>query len=348
MYCTSCGKQIDNNEKFCPFCGAKMDDDAASVIQEDSQIVDFGNSELPAETQVIPTTQDPSHVDSVDEHKNEQAGNTPNSRNKKVIIGVVAGVVVVIVAVLLIVFMMGAGNENNDQPDQGSISQDESSIIDNDYAPATITGKTPFWGAFVLKTQNPSSLRVVDTRLKDDGFSSYYLDSSSWANLYPGEGPYMMLTAGMWETESEAEKTVEALKAKGYENAWVQYSGECLSPIKRELRLDATSATGQALAGVVKRDEDGYVLKDSSDRVYSESEIRAMRLDDASLCIAWNEPFARLGYHFKNPSLQAYFEGCDWYHDTHWSGSLSGAAAANNSLLRDMAGNSPWKDLASS
>lgn len=347
MYCTSCGKQISDDERFCPFCGEKMEDDTPSDTQGDRLSVDPDLPESHAGAQQEPTTQNASHADNLTERKDEVTSNTTKPFNKKILIGIVVAVVVVIVAVVLVVFLVGNGNNNNNQSNQTSVSQDEESSITSDYAPTTVTGEKPFWGAFVTKTRNPSSLKIMDTELKDDGFSPFYITSSDWENLYPGEDPYMMLTAGMWETENEAEDAVKALKSKGYDEAFVQYSGNRVSPIKREVRLDATSATGQPLAGVVKRDADGYVLKDSSDRVYSESEIRAMNLDDASLCIAWNEPFARLGYHFMNPSLQAYFEGCDWYHDTHWSGSLSGAGAANNSTLRDMAGNSPWKDLAS-
>lgn len=28
MYCNKCGKEVDNNEKFCPYCGNKLTDDA--------------------------------------------------------------------------------------------------------------------------------------------------------------------------------------------------------------------------------------------------------------------------------------------------------------------------------
>ena len=71
---------------------------------------------------------------------------------------------------------------------------------------------------------------------------------------------------------------------------------------------------------------------------------------ELELCIAWNEPFAREGYHFKNEDLQDYFEGTSWYRDRNAQVNLTGAAAANNELLRELADTtgdgSKWKDLA--
>ena len=115
--------------------------------------------------------------------------------------------------------------------------------------------------------------------------------------------------------------------------------------------LSVTTAGGERISGDVRRDSNGYVIADSSTREYSFNELKAMNLSDAELCVAWNEPFARNGYHFKNPDLQKYFESCSWYHDTGNSSNLTGAAAANNSTLRSIAeerGSARrWMDLAS-
>ena len=78
-----------------------------------------------------------------------------------------------------------------------------------------------------------------------------------------------------------------------------------------------------------------------------------MGLSDAELCIAWNEPYARLGAHFANPALQAYFESCSWYHDRGKTGiQLSGVAAKNVNLLHKLAeqkaSSKRWESLATS
>lgn len=116
------------------------------------------------------------------------------------------------------------------------------------------------------------------------------------------------------------------------------------------ITLTAYTIGGERLSGTVRRDANDYVLPYSSTREYTRSELQAMGLTPAELCIAWNEPFAREGYHFKNEDLQDYFEGTSWYRDRNAQVNLTGAAAANNELLRELADTtgdgSKWKDLA--
>lgn len=113
--------------------------------------------------------------------------------------------------------------------------------------------------------------------------------------------------------------------------------------------LSATTNSGQRLSGTVRRDSSGYVLPDSSSRQYTLSELRAMNLSPAEICVAWNEPFARLGYHFGNSDLAAYFNSCSWYTDRGIKPNLSGVGAKNNELLRTLADEmgeaALWKDL---
>lgn len=55
----------------------------------------------------------------------------------------------------------------------------------------------------------------------------------------------------------------------------------------------------------------GFVLSDSDSRYYTESELRAMSLEE--LYYARNEIYARHGRGFKNADLAAYFKGKSWY-----------------------------------
>lgn len=114
------------------------------------------------------------------------------------------------------------------------------------------------------------------------------------------------------------------------------------------ISLSVQSANGNTLSGTVHRDADDYVIADSSYKTYTKVELEALGLSEAELCIAWNEPFARNGYHFKNSGLQSYFESCSWYKDTGWSGSLDPGSAgeSNNALLKEIAGDSEWLRLA--
>lgn len=116
--------------------------------------------------------------------------------------------------------------------------------------------------------------------------------------------------------------------------------------------LSVETADGSTLTGTVHRDGSGFVIADSVSREYSIGELKALNLTDAELCIAWNEPFARQGYHFKNPGLRAYFQACDWYVDRGNASGLTGAGAVNNERLRQIAEENAssrrWKYLAAS
>lgn len=119
---------------------------------------------------------------------------------------------------------------------------------------------------------------------------------------------------------------------------------------ENSVTLQAWATGGQRLTGTVRRDESDYVLPDSSTREYSMSELRSMNLTPAEICIAWNEPFAREGYHFGNTSIQEYFEDTSWYRDKGIKPNVTGIAATNNERLRELAdqmgGDAPkWKDL---
>lgn len=102
--------------------------------------------------------------------------------------------------------------------------------------------------------------------------------------------------------------------------------------------ISVIAADGSTLSGEVHL-HDGYVIPDSSDRVYSIDELRALNLSDADLCIAWNEPFARLGHDFDNPGLQDFFDNRSWYSNSFRKASLppNSAAEINVSRLQELA-----------
>ena len=100
--------------------------------------------------------------------------------------------------------------------------------------------------------------------------------------------------------------------------------------------LTVESNDGTILSGEVTRDAEGYVLADSSTREYTKKELKALNLTDAELSIARNELFARQGYHFSNPGLQAYFEACGWYTDTGDDAYVTGVAETNATRLLEL------------
>lgn len=101
------------------------------------------------------------------------------------------------------------------------------------------------------------------------------------------------------------------------------------------VNVSMAAASGRTLTGTVTL-HDGYVIPNSSEKAYSVAELRALGLNDAELCIARNEPYARMGYSFRNPGLQAYFNARSWYHNKGWRGELpqdsAGYITAHNLL----------------
>ena len=116
------------------------------------------------------------------------------------------------------------------------------------------------------------------------------------------------------------------------------------------VNIAMVASNGRTLTGTVNL-HDGYVIPNSSEKAYSIDELRALGLNDAELCIARNEPYARQGYSFRNPGLQAYFNARSWYHNTGWRGELpadsAGYITAHNllALAEQTPGASQWLRL---
>ena len=114
--------------------------------------------------------------------------------------------------------------------------------------------------------------------------------------------------------------------------------------------ISVVASDGSALSGSVRL-TDGFVIPDSSEHAYSIDELRALGLSDAELCVAWNEPFARLGNDFDSPGLQGYFDNRSWYSNGFRKISLEPGSAAETTVtnLQALAQENPssaaWLDL---
>ena len=281
----------------------------------------------------------------------------------KALYGVIAAMAVVIVVLLgaMISPFSGSNSYDGNSGDGGQSVIDEmgeaysdggSSLTSSsvsDIPSISFDDSNPFWGVWSFASEKESEANSYASKLSNEGFSSNVVVSSDWSEL--DSETWYCVTTGSWITEAEANEIVLLLHDVGYTDAYSKYTGEYIDGINT-VRLTVETASGETLSGIVHRDSSGYVIADSSSREYSVSELKAMGLTDAELCIAWNEPFARQGYHFKNPDLRAYFNSCSWYTDTGNSSILSGVAATNNSRLRQIAEESgsseKWKNLATS
>ena len=77
------------------------------------------------------------------------------------------------------------------------------------------------------------------------------------------------------------------------------------------ISLGLTICQGSTPTQFTKQSADGFVLPDSSARLYTESEVQ--QLNDREVVIAINEIYARHGLTFNDPDLANYFESKSWY-----------------------------------
>ena len=92
MYCMNCGKQIDDDAKFCPYCGSQT----ALAEPKDS-------APIQAETDAVPKVK---VTASAPEKENQPV------KSKKKIPILIGGVVVVLVAVVAVIFFGGDGGRD--------------------------------------------------------------------------------------------------------------------------------------------------------------------------------------------------------------------------------------------
>lgn len=90
-------------------------------------------------------------------------------------------------------------------------------------------------------------------------------------------------------------------------------------------------------------DESGFILPDSDTRLYTAEELEG--LSEWDLEIARNEIYARHGRGFNDSTLQAYFDGQDWYEQRYapeefdaQSGLLNDTEQANIALISEVEG----------
>lgn len=208
------------------------------------------------------------------------------------------------------------------------------------------TVKTSHNGAWVVSEVEDSELPGFENEIAvniTESTDSDYGDPISGlsASIMTDENgkTAVVLGSGWSKTSDEA----DASKLKSSEKK--EKTGKSASNKGDVYTLSTTSVTGKKLKGKVKTDADGYVIADSDTHEYSKDELKALGLNDAELCIAWNEPFARKGYIFGNSALQEYFTHCSWYTPKSSDVSIHGAAATNGANLKKLLSDTSWKSL---
>lgn len=102
---------------------------------------------------------------------------------------------------------------------------------------------------------------------------------------------------------------------------------------RKYIRLVEGGAASTPKAAALPNGE-GVIIADSSTRALGPADVAGLTAQQARL--ARNEIFARHGFRFKDPSLQAYFGQFSWYQPTSDSVELSAVEKANVTLLKSV------------
>lgn len=102
---------------------------------------------------------------------------------------------------------------------------------------------------------------------------------------------------------------------------------------RKYIRLVEGGAASTPKAAALPNGE-GVIIADSSTRALGPADVAGLTAQQARL--ARNEIFARHGFRFKDPSLQAYFGQFSWYEPTSDTVELSAVEKANVTLLKSV------------
>lgn len=101
--------------------------------------------------------------------------------------------------------------------DSESSSTNESSVISSH--------TQPFWGVWVAAMKDLAGAEEVASELSSNGYDAQIFLSSEWENL--NADTWYVVTAGVFDTESEAEQVMDELEASGLTtSAYVKHSGD--------------------------------------------------------------------------------------------------------------------------
>lgn len=208
---------------------------------------------------------------------------------------------------------------------------------DNTFLAITNNTSEPFWGVWAYESDNKDDAETRAQKLTQKGYPAVVVDTRTVPSA-PLQKKWAV-TIGTWKTENDAKKAIKALQDANVGTFYTAYSGDIKPQANTSdpVTLECELAAGGTISGNVRRDANGYVIADSDTHEYTESEVLALNLTPAELCVAWNEPFARQGYVFTNTGIQKYFESCPWYQAKGRDITLVGAQAKNNELFKSIA-----------
>lgn len=88
----------------------------------------------------------------------------------------------------------------------------------------SVSGTSAFYGVWCCGSKSESEANKFASQLLNQGFDAQVFVTTDWTNLNPEK--YYVVTAGICPTKEQAEQLLSSVKANGYSDAYIKYTGE--------------------------------------------------------------------------------------------------------------------------
>lgn len=136
-----------------------------------------------------------------------------------------------ITAVLLLSACSVTIHTNTDKPKENEVNppvKEEVAVPETEGKTAEqvvdVSEDVPFWGVWCYASKKESDAENFAEELSGKGLDAKVFTTSDWSNL--NSETYYAVSAGTYMSEEDAKAALDSVVAKGYEDAYVKYSGE--------------------------------------------------------------------------------------------------------------------------
>jgi septal ring-binding cell division protein DamX len=245
MFCDNCGNKIPDDSLFCPVCGHPVTNyDYVSTGHMNN------NMKIPDDTEK-------------NERFISQTNRSKSWKRKAAATTLIAAALLVTVIILAYSFHKPTENQTdnisakvpvakNNSVAVSSQSVEEPEPTDSTEKPLSVTATpnmsdvepktsdgsatqeapkeesespsmSPFFGVWVTGSKDPNECEAVAAELTEKGFAGKVYVTTDWENL--NQEKWYVVSAGEYPTEGEAEQILAQVKAEGYADAYVKYTG---------------------------------------------------------------------------------------------------------------------------
>ena len=114
-------------------------------------------------------------------------------------------------------------SDTTENASQETVDPDDKYTTDDLEKGQAANGDEAFYGIWVSAYLNEDEAMDKAAELRDAGFDAYCIFSPQWENL--NKKPFYCVTIGRSASEAQASSLLDKVKAAGYNEAYIKYSG---------------------------------------------------------------------------------------------------------------------------